>query len=411
MGFYRFMEAIVHNGAPNRGVNAARGGRLQVFRFICFTFISYLSVGIPLAVLPQYINLRLGMSAAMVGLVIGLQSLATLASRPLAGRISDRRGAKASVLWGLAACTASGVAMLCAALFEHHLWLSFTFLVASRLPLGVAVSLGSTGSILWCIRSLGQEYTASTISYNGIATYGGVGLGAPLGVVLAARWGLAGIGMFTAVFGAASFVFAARKARGPAVHGEPERFHRVLGRVAQHGAAVALSSVAFGVLTTFIALYFSYRHWNGAALCITAFGAAFVAVRALFSQAINHWGGLPVAAISLVVTSAAIFLLWLAGSPWTAGAAAALTGVGFSLIYPALGVEAIRRIPEHNRGAALSGFTVFFDVSLFLTGPAAGMVIVWFGYASVFLFALVCQLASLGMVVVMVQREAGNSAQ
>ena len=382
-----------------------RAGARQVSGFVYFTLISYLSVGAPLAVLPPYVHLRLGMSTAMVGLVIGLQSLATLASRPWVGWICDRQGAKVSVLWGMAACSASGAAIICAAAFQSRQWLGFAFLIASRLLLGVAVSLGSTGSVLWGIRGLGQGHTARVLSYNGIATYGGVGLGAPLGVVLDGRWGLAGIGVFTAVFGAVSLAMAARKAPVPAVHGEPERFHRVLGRVAPYGSVVALSSVAYGVLTTFIALYFSYRHWSGAALCLTAFGAAFIVVRALCSQSINRWGGLPVTIVSLAMTSVAMFLLWRATSPWMAGAAAALTGFGSSLIYPALGVEAVRRVPEHNRGAALAGFAVFFDLSIFLTGPAAGAIIGVYGYASVFLFGLISVLAALGIIIVLHQMQ------
>ena len=52
----------------------------------------------------------MGYSAALAGLVISIQYIATLASRPWAGRISDRAGAKVSVLWGMGACTASGAA-------------------------------------------------------------------------------------------------------------------------------------------------------------------------------------------------------------------------------------------------------------------------------------------------------------
>ena len=47
--------------------------------------------------------------AVLAEFVISVQYIATLASRPWAGRISDRAGAKVSVLWGMAACTASGV--------------------------------------------------------------------------------------------------------------------------------------------------------------------------------------------------------------------------------------------------------------------------------------------------------------
>jgi MFS family permease len=83
---------------------------------------------------------------------------------------------------------------------------------------------------------------------------------------------------------------------------------------------------------------------------------------------------------------------------------AALAGFGFSLVFPALGVEAVLRVPEQNRGTALGVYTVFADVSFFMVGPIAGAVIGAFGYGSAFLFALVCVIASLGIVVVLAAR-------
>jgi len=84
---------------------------------------------------------------------------------------------------------------------------------------------------------------------------------------------------------------------------------------------------------------------------------------------------------------------------------ASVAGFGFSLVFPALGVEAVRRVPERSRGTALGVYTVFADVSFFLVGPVAGAVIGAFGYASVFLFALACVLASLGIVIVLALRK------
>src|SRR5580704_18363549 len=113
----------------------------------------------------------MGYSAALAGLVISIQYIATFLSRPWAGRISDRRGAKISVLWGMGACTLSGFLLLgAAALHRNPAWLSLTSLIASRLVLGVGESLGSTGATLWGITAVGQENTAKVISFNGVAT-------------------------------------------------------------------------------------------------------------------------------------------------------------------------------------------------------------------------------------------------
>lgn len=388
----------------------SRAGTRHILSFVYFTFICYLSIGLPLAVLPPYVHLRMGYSAMLAGLVISIQYIATLASRPWAGRISDRAGAKVSVLWGMGACTASGAMLVIAALLHAIPWLSISALIASRLILGIGESLGSTGSTLWGITSAGQEATAKVISFNGISTYGAMALGAPLGVILDGQWGLGSIGLLTMFVGALSLVLAFRKPPVPVVHGEHLPFSQVLGRVAPHGMGLALGGVCYSVLATFITLFYASRHWEGAALCLTAFGIAFIVARLLFIQTINRFGGFPVGMVCLAVESMGLFLLWQSQSPWMAIAGSALGGFGFSLVFPAIGVEAVRRVPENNRGTALGVYTAFADVSFFLTGPIAGAIIGAYGYASVFLFALISVLAALGIVIVLRQLQ-GETAE
>ena len=138
---------------PNTSVSAASPtasgpSTRHIIGFVFFTFIVYLSIGLPLAVLPPYVHLRMGYSAALAGLVISIQYIATLCSRPWAGHISDHVGAKISVLWGMGACSTSGAVLMVAAALHAFPLLSFAFLILSRLVLGVGESLGSTGSTL-----------------------------------------------------------------------------------------------------------------------------------------------------------------------------------------------------------------------------------------------------------------------
>ena len=306
----------------------SRGSTRHILGFVYFTFVVYLSIGLPLAVLPTYVHLRMGYSAALAGLVISIQYIATLVSRPWAGRISDRAGAKVSVLWGMGACSLSGAVLIAAAVLHFIPWLSFFTLLLSRLVLGVGESLGSTGSTLWGITSAGHASTAKVISFNGISTYGAMALGAPLGVVLDSLWrnqqlGLAFIGLVTLLIGAFSFTLACRKSPVPVHPGEHLPFHHVVGRVAPHGMGLALGGVGYSVLATFVTLFYASRHWNGAALCLTAFGLAFIAARLLFIQTINRFGGFPVAIACLSVESLGMLLLWRAPSPWMAFTGAA----------------------------------------------------------------------------------------
>lgn len=390
------------DSAPAHATSPSRSGARHLLGFVYFTFVCYFSIGLPLAILPEYVHLRMGYSAVIAGLVISSQYIATFLSRPWAGRISDHQGAKISVLWGMGACTVSGgLLLVAAALHRTPAWLSLASLIASRLVMGVAESLGSTGATLWGITSAGQQHTAKVISYNGVATYGALAVGAPLGVVMEQQLGLGWLGLLTMLLGGVSFVIANRKAPVPVVHGEHLPFRDVLGRVTPHGIGLALGGVGYSVLATFVTLFYASRHWGGAALCLTAFGIAFIAARLTFIRAISRFGGFPVGITCLIVESLGVLLLWRSVSPWMAFCSSALTGTGFSLVFPALGVEAVRRIPERSRGTALGVYTVFADVSFFLVGPIAGTVIAAFGYSSVFLFALVCVLASLGIVVVL----------
>ncbi len=72
---------------------------LRIVSIVMFNFASYLTIGLPLAVLPGYVHDAMGFSAFWAGLIISLQYFATLLSRPHAGRYADVLGPKNRCLW------------------------------------------------------------------------------------------------------------------------------------------------------------------------------------------------------------------------------------------------------------------------------------------------------------------------
>jgi predicted MFS family arabinose efflux permease len=161
----------------------------------------------------------------------------------------------------------------------------------------------------------------------------------------------------------------------------------VVLRVFPHGMALGLGSVGFGTLAAFVALYYASASWEGAANALSAFGGAFIGVRQLVAGTITRFGGFRVAQVSFVVEAAGLLLLWLAPNPGMALLGAALTGSGFALVFPAIGVEAVARVPAGSRGAALGAYSAFLDLALGVTGPIAGYISSGFGYPAIFLAA------------------------
>lgn len=366
---------------------SATATTLQIVSIVFFTFISFLCIGLPLAVLPGYVHNDLGYGSVLAGIVISTQYASTLLSRPMSGAVADRQGPKRAVLYGLAGCALSGVLTLASTSLQQFPTLSMTLLLAGRVALGVAQGLVGTGSISWGIGRVGAENTARVISWNGIASYGAVALGAPLGVLMVGSMGLWSMGALIGLLGLGALALAWNKEAAPIVQGVRLPFRNVFMRIAPNGTALALGSIGFGTLATFVTLYYASRGWDGAAWCLTAFGCAFIGARLLFAGAINSRGGYRVAIACLGIESLGLLLLWLAPQPWLTLCGAALTGFGLSLVYPALGVEAISRIPASSRSSALGAYAVFFDLALGIAGPLMGAIATGFGFGSIFMVA------------------------
>ncbi|MBU69077.1 MAG: MFS transporter [Cupriavidus sp.] len=383
--------------SPPHGESATDNVTRRILAVVAFNFIAYLAVGLPLAVVPGFVHGDLGYSAVLAGLAVSIQYLATLLSRPWAGTLCDTQGPKRSVLTGLMLCTGSGVLTLIAALFAGSHWLGLTWLLAARLMLGAGESLVTTGTIAWGISSAGARHTAKVISWNGITTYGALAVGAPVGVVLAGFGGLGTIGVVTAVIAGVALLLARRRPPVPILKGERLPFRRVFRAMTPFGLCLALGSVGFGVITAFITLYYASHGWDHAALALTALGTCFVLTRLVMADAIGRFGGYAVALVSFAVEAAGLAIIWMAHAPWQALAGAAVVGFGFSLVFPALGMEAVKRVPATNRGSALGAYALFLDFALGLTGPVAGLIAKHGGYPAVYLFAALSALAALGL--------------
>lgn len=241
-----------------------------------------------------------------------------------------------------------------------------------------------TGALAWGIGLVGHQKAGKVMAWVGIAIYGAVACGAPLGLWLMHNLGseeaflsvvvLPWLGWFMVM--RLPLVAASGKARAP--------FYQVIKKVGLQGSGLALGTVGFGGLASFVALYFGQKGWGNASLALTMFGGAYILVRLFWAHLPDRLGGARVALFSLAIEILGQVLLWQAPSVIYALGGAALTGMGFSLVFPSFGVEAVRKVSPQNKGVALGAYMAFFDLSLGLTGPIAGWVAGEWGYAAVY---------------------------
>ncbi len=378
--------------------------------YTTFNFLCYLVIGMQLAVLPVFVHMHMGFSPLIAGVVVSMEYVATLVTRHHAGKMSDSSGAKSSVLLGQMVTIASGAMLIVATMSAHHRALALTVLLVARLLLGAGESLVGVGATLWGIGRVGAEHTAQVMSYGGVAGYSAIAAGAPLGVWIENRYGLTTLAVVMTAIPVAGFFLAEALAAVPVTGGKSMEFFSVLGRVYKQGLGLALGTVGFGSIASFATLYYVSHCWPDAAFSLTVFGLCFVFARASLARSLDRRNGYRVAAVSLTVETIGLLLLWHAQTSHQATFAAAIVGAGFALVFPSLGIESVRNVDMANRGTAIGVYTAFLDLSLGVTGPVAGLIVIHFGYSEIFLFAAAATAVALALSLSMLRTSHVNRA-
>lgn len=348
-------------------------------------FIAFLTMGMQLPVLPLHLQQNLGMDTLAIGTVIGAQFVASLLTRSWAGNFADMRGAKRAVLAGLLVVTSSGVIYLISLLFIDRPASSVAILLLGRVVLALGESLLATGALGWGLGLVGPANAGKVMAWIGIAIYGAWALGAPLGVAIYHGWHFTGIAMAIIVVPLLPLMFITQVRAVAPTSTKRTPFYKVMGAVWRPGLGLALASVGFGMITAFIALLFAARAWGNASLAFTAFGVAFIAARLFFAHLPDKLGGARVALVCVLIEACGQLLIWGADDAMLVYLGAALTGFGYSLAFPAFGVEAVRRAPPHTRSLAMGAYVAFLDIALAVTSPLAGALAAHRGVASVYL--------------------------
>jgi len=372
-------------------------------------FVGYLTVAVPLPVLSLFVRQELGLSDTLVGLAVGISFLSTVLTRGFAGGVADRRGPELAVKSGFVYAFIGGAIYLAAALMPAGPVARYLVLLCGRLVFGVGESLFVTGILTWGVALAGSNRSGKVMTWAGMALYGSLALGAPVGLAVWRLGGFAAVALSAALIPIVALAIVACAPPVPRTNG-PHRssFRSVLGKIWPLGLTLALQGAGFATIGAFATLYIKAEGWDHAGLALSAFGGAFVLARILFGSLPDKVGGLRIAVWFFAIEIAGQALLSIAQAPWMAFLGAGLTGFGCSLIFPALGRVVVGRVPQENRGTALGAFGAFQDVAYGATGPVTGILVSLCGYRSAFIFGFLAASAGFALAWRLRAREHNN---
>jgi len=351
------------------------------------TLLTLMAVGAYLPVLPHYVKGPLGYGSLAVGFTIGAFGFTAVASRPVAGRIADARGRRPVVATGAILAAVAGVL--------HFVPAGLPGVIIARLVLGAGEGTVFTAGATWVVDLAPRERRARVIGLYGLAVWGGLSTGPLIGSALFHSADFHAVWAFCAIsplLGALVALFVHETSRPVA----PVPRRRLIVRESVHpGIALALATVGYAAMASFIVLDLGSKHIGHGAAAFAAFAVTVVLTRLAGGDLPDRMGPIRCAAGAAAVSAVGLVLIALAESLAIALTGAICMGLAFALIYPSLSLVVVNSVADSRRGAALGTFTAFFDLGFLLGGPLTGLAASLGGYSAAFWLAAACAVGAI----------------
>ncbi len=351
--------------------------------------------------LPLYIKARGGMEAD-VSLVVGAGGLMSLLSRPFVGWLVDGLGRRRMLMAGTLLALLSSV--------SYAVAVSLPLIVFSRMLGGAALSFVQTAATTLINDAVPPGRRGEANGYFGMAVNVATGLGPPWGAfIVAAAFLVPGeqalsafvpsvseAGNYTLLFlngvamaalGTVLAYLVHDRFQAKGIHGLPN-LARMFRREAIVPALLYFSgSVPFAAVLSLVPIYARDHGLGNPGLFFTVYSGMIFLMRIVSGRATDRFGRAVVFVPGLAMVGAAMLLMSVFAAPWLLLLCAALYGAGQGLAQPALTAYTADVAPAEARGAAMSTYSLGFDLALSVGAWGLGAVVAGAGVQAAFLAA------------------------
>ena len=360
---------------------------------VAATFLHFASFYYLLATLPLYIQ-DLGGSIFQVGLIIGVFSVSSLATRPLFGAWMDRAGRKRFLL--------AGAAIYVVASLGYLVIPSVPGLLVWRVFHAMGLATFSTAAASLSGDLAPPERRGTTMGIFGLAQPAALSVGPAVGAAVLAASSYPLLFLFTSFTAllALACVLPIPEGKTPKPAGPVTvatwRLPGVLPSVAVSATLQFAASIAYGTFVSFVAVVARERGLAVVGASFTLLALSSLGIRLVAGRLYDSWGPraiLPPALISLAIGMA---LLGVTANAPGFLLASVLAGAGIGGTHTTLLARVVERCPAEHRGSAVALFISCWELGVgggtILMGRLAEAV----GFRGMYLVAAALCLCGLG---------------
>lgn len=341
------------------------------FVLICLaTGFFYLSFYLILPVMPLYVA-SLGGTSTQIGLIIGLFAFVAMFMRPLAGWLIDTRGDRKVLV--------AGMAIFLLASLGYLLTPSVQGVLALRVFHGIGMGLFPTAATVVIAELAPPARRGEAMGWFGIANSISVILGPAGGLAVVTRLGYGTI--FVVAAGVAALGLECirqlpRPTRDPGRRARVPRPRDVFSRAALLPSTILLClCVSYGAVIAFIPIVATQRGLANPGLFFTVYAAAMLLVRSKAGEISDRLGRAAVILPGMVITAVSLVALGLTSGPTGVLLGAAVFGVGFGCVQPALTALTADRVAPEERGKAMGTFYTAWELGIVVGAVGSGWIL------------------------------------
>ena len=333
----------------------------------------FLSLGMVLPVLPQFVEKELGGDTLRVGIAVGAFAVGAVLLRPYAGRLGDRYGRRILVILG-AFVVAASTAL-------YPLASNLGLLVAVRVFGGLGEAAFFVGAATMIADIAPSERRGEAISYWSVAVYSGLAFGPFIGEVVLDAADYDAVWIVSSVLAVAAGLLAlfiretlTNEARD-AMLASDERQPLLNRSALAPGIVLFLGLCGLAGFAELVPLYVEDIGLENSSFIFLLYGVLILVIRIAGAKLPDRLGSRTAGSLALIGSAGG--LATIAAWPSVAGLVLGtiLFAGGMSLMYPAMLTLALTDIDDSQRASVVGTVSTFFDLSsglgAFILGGAA----------------------------------------